>query len=320
MQAPQTPDNEDERLRTLRSLDILDTPQEERFDTITRLAQQFFNVPIAVVSLIDENRQWFKSCIGLPVDETERTISFCGHTILSDQALVISDALEDERFSDNPLVTGPPHIRFYAGYPISTPNGDKMGTLCIIDVKPHALTGDQISVLKDFAGLVERELVVSYVATVDELTSVSNRRGFMVAAQRELSRCARQNQSASLIFFNLNNFKSINDRYGHEEGDKALVDFVKMIKTMLRGTDIFGRLGGDEFVALLGNATEQQASEVLNRYQWMIEKHNSTLDKNYTLSFSYGLVSLNPDRHDLIETVLLEADSLMYLQKKANYS
>lgn len=115
MDSPEKPDNEVQRLRHLNTLAILDTAAEERFDRITRLARRLFNVPIALISLVDENRQWFKSCYGLNVSETSRDISFCGHAILGKKVFVIEDASQDPRFADNPLVTDAPNIRFYAG-------------------------------------------------------------------------------------------------------------------------------------------------------------------------------------------------------------
>ena len=133
MQSPDFPPDEAFRLRTLTSLSILDTPAEERFDRLTRLAQRLFNVPIALVSLIDSNRQWFKSCQGLDVRETPRDVSFCAHAILGNDLLVVPDAAADARFADNPLVTGEPFIRFYAGCPLKAPNGSLLGTLCVID-------------------------------------------------------------------------------------------------------------------------------------------------------------------------------------------
>ncbi|WP_461605861.1 GAF domain-containing protein, partial [Aeromonas allosaccharophila] len=140
MQSPVVPDNEPLRLDALRRLAILDSPAEERFDRITRMARNMFDVPIALVSLVDENRQWFKSCCGLPVLETPRDISFCGHAILGEELFVVEDAAQDPRFSDNPLVTGEPHIRFYAGHPLEVGNGLKLGTLCIIDSKPRCFS------------------------------------------------------------------------------------------------------------------------------------------------------------------------------------
>jgi len=129
MQTPRLPSDESERLAALRALNLLDTPAEPRFDRLARIAQRHFGVDIALVSLIDTERQWFKSRQGLDVCETHRDVSFCGHAILKEEVLCIPDALEDPRFADNPLVTGAPHIRFYAGAPVHAPNGQRIGTL-----------------------------------------------------------------------------------------------------------------------------------------------------------------------------------------------
>lgn len=144
---------------------MLDTPGEERFDRITRICSQAFNVPIAYIALIDSDRQWFKSSCGLSTPETTRESSFCGHAILEPEVLVIPDARLDPRFADNPMVIGPPHIRFYAGQPIAGPGGYNIGTCCIADSEPRQLTAVERSILKETAGLVERELSLA-----DELT------------------------------------------------------------------------------------------------------------------------------------------------------
>ena len=171
---------------------------EERFDRLTRMCKRLFGVPIALVSLVDENRQWFKSCVGLSVSETPRDISFCGHAILGNEIFVIPDAAKDERFADNPLVLDEPHIRFYAGCPLRSQNGCKLGTLCIIDRKPRELTQEDLDTLKDLASMVERELEAVQLATLDDLTKISNRRGFMALAQHSLNLCSRQETQASL--------------------------------------------------------------------------------------------------------------------------
>lgn len=158
MLEPAVPFDETSRLATLRGLNILDTPPEERFDRLTRLAQKLLNVPIALVSLVDSNRQWFKSCQGLDATETPRSISFCGHAILENQLFIIPDALLDPRFADNPLVVEPPNIRFYAGQPLKALNGSRLGTLCVIDRMPHHLSQAECDSLRDLAVLVENEL------------------------------------------------------------------------------------------------------------------------------------------------------------------
>ncbi len=151
MKTPDFPANEKERLKELRSLNILDTTPEERFDRLTRMVKRVFDVDIALVSLVDENRQWFKSRVGLEASETGRDISFCGHAILGNEVFVIEDTQNDERFHDNPLVTGPPNIRFYAGAPLRYMNGSKLGTLCIIDRKPVALDDEDMDLFLDLA-------------------------------------------------------------------------------------------------------------------------------------------------------------------------
>lgn len=158
MQEPQLPPNEQQRLYALQQLCILDTPPEERLDRITRIATHFFNVPIALVTLVDTQRQWFKSCQGLDVSETPRSISFCGHTILGDTAMVVPDTLRDPRFADNPLVESEPRIRFYAGYPLSAADGSKLGTLCLIDRRPRKLRAADLDVLRDLAAWAEEEV------------------------------------------------------------------------------------------------------------------------------------------------------------------
>ena len=158
MLSPAQPPDEARRLEALRSLSVLDTETEERFDRITRTAVRLFGVPIALVSLVDECRQWFKSKQGLEVAETSRDISFCGHAILGTDALVVPDALKDSRFADNPLVTGPPHIRFYAGSPLRGPDGYNLGSLCLISPEPRGFDEDDRRQLRDLAAWVEREL------------------------------------------------------------------------------------------------------------------------------------------------------------------
>lgn len=158
MQAPAIPANEAERLDTLRALGLLDTEREERFDRFVRLARALIDVPIATISLVDANRQWFKGCDGLGMSETPRSVSFCGHAILQEGVFYIPDAKADPRFALNPLVTGAPHVRFYAGCPVYVPGGGAVGTLCAIDRRPRRLSNDQLMRLRDLADCLQREL------------------------------------------------------------------------------------------------------------------------------------------------------------------
>ncbi len=158
MQAPRRPPDEAQRLAALRSLDILDTPPEERFDRITRLAAALLEMPIVLISLVDSDRRWFKSAYGSKATQIPRDISFCGHAILDDSLFVVPDAHADSRFSDNPLVTDGPLIRFYAGRPLKSMQGHRVGTLCVIDRKPRLLTPTQLLLLEDLACIAENEL------------------------------------------------------------------------------------------------------------------------------------------------------------------
>lgn len=155
---PQIPVDDADRVAALAALQILDTPPEERFDRLTRLATQVFSVPIALVSLVDTDRQWFKSCVGIDGRETDRSISFCGHAINEPTTFVVEDASLDARFSDNPLVTGEPFVRFYAGHPLTTVEGHRIGMFCIIDRVPRLFDHEQRGILREFAALAEAQL------------------------------------------------------------------------------------------------------------------------------------------------------------------
>ncbi len=158
MQTPLPPENESARLTALYQYSILDTLPEERFDRLTRLAQHIFGVQIALVSLVDAHRQWFKSKLGLEICETSRDVSFCGHAILDEEILHIPDARLDARFADNPLVIGEPHIRFYAGAPLTSAEGFRIGTLCLIDSAARQLSAAELLILRDLADCVQSEI------------------------------------------------------------------------------------------------------------------------------------------------------------------
>ncbi|MDH4426467.1 MAG: sensor domain-containing diguanylate cyclase [Acidovorax sp.] len=317
MKTPDVPPDEASRLAALRSLNVLDTIAEERFDRLTRIAKRLFGVQVALVSLVDENRQWFKSCIGTDVRETPRAISFCGHAILGETPFVIPDALEDQRFADNPLVTGELHIRFYAGCPLRGPDRRKLGTLCIIDSQPRAFGKEDIGMLVDLASLVEREFAALEWATVDELTGLSNRRGFMLLAQHSIQMCMRQQVPSSLVFIDLDHLKAINDRFGHAEGDRALTTFAEHLARGFRHSDVLARLGGDEFVVLLTDHSLAAAETTMARLQGLLDATNARSPHGYAIGFSYGVVEFDPARHGTIDVLLDEGDRVMYEKKKA---
>lgn len=158
MNAPAVPTCEPERLRALHDLGLLDTGREERFERFTRLARSLTRAPIATISLVDVNRQWFKGMQGLDVTETPRDVSFCGHAIHEQGVFYIPDARADARFAQNPLVTGPPHIRFYAGAPLTVPGAQVVGTLCVIDRIARQFASEQLRDIRDLADCLQREL------------------------------------------------------------------------------------------------------------------------------------------------------------------
>lgn len=313
---PDTALTEQFRVQALHELRILDTPAEERFDRLTRLAKRLFDVPIALVSLVDSERQWFKSNQDLPVSQTPRDISFCHHAISQEGVFVVPDASLHPGFMANPLVTGPPHVRFYAGYVLKLANGLAMGTLCIIDTKPRSFSNDELQALKDLGMIAENELAAIQLALEDDLTGLSNRRGFLHQAQKTINLCYRLGRPASLIYFDLTHFKTINDKFGHHEGDTALRAFANLLREHARESDISARMGGDEFVLLMNDTTIAQAIRYVERLRESVNQHNSDSGKPYAILFDEGVVPLDLEREHFIETLLKKADEEMFKQKR----
>ncbi len=318
MQKPKVPDNEAERLHALRTLEILDTSHEERFDRVTRMAKRLFGVSISLVSLVDENRQWFKSKQGLDASETSREISFCGHAINEDQLFIIPNAKEDERFHDNPLVTSAPNIRFYAGYPLKLRQGVNIGTLCLIDPKPREMNEEDQQLLQDLGAMIEQEIKSIQMATLDELTLISNRRGFLSLADHTFKVCGRKQIPITMVLFDLNKFKPINDDYGHHEGDFALKTFAQVLLDTIRDCDVVGRWGGDEFVTLLTGMDTEKVGIVLSRFKDKMNEINKHSGKPYNIEFSAGVVHFPHDTDLSIEDMIEQADAEMYRNKKGS--
>jgi diguanylate cyclase (GGDEF)-like protein len=316
LKKPDIPSNEASRLEALHALNILDTPPEERFDRVTRLARHMFQVPMALVTLIDANRQWFKSTAGIEARETARDTSFCAHAIHDDSVMVVPNALADPRFADNPNVTGEPHVRFYAGCPLKTPNGARLGTLCIIDHRPRSLGPQELAALRDLAAIVEDELAARQMAMQDELTKIANRRGFLLTAQQSLALCVRHGLPASLVFLDLDGFKAINDTWGHAEGDLALLTFADQLQKTFRESDIFARLGGDEFAVFLSNVTRQQAELIFFRFTEELQKRTREAARGYDIRYSPGIIEYQPGKHGSVDDLLAEGDALMYDMKR----
>ncbi|CAH0536704.1 sensor domain-containing diguanylate cyclase [Vibrio marisflavi] len=289
MLQPQVPANEGKRLRNLRRLGIIESGYEERFDRVTRVVRQLYDVPIAIVSLVDENWIWFKSCFGLPVKKAPRDISICGHAILTKDPLVIEDASKDPRFLDNPLVVGDPNIRFYAGIPLVYGDDTVLGTLCIIDDKPRKFSRENVARLIEIAKEVESELSDCHDLSIDPVTQISNRRGFLSLAQKTLSYCQFGKYPYSLAHLELQLPHSVSQ----QENDKTIQEFSALIQSTFRESDVFARTGENEFALFLAGSSNKVAHIAVKRLESAIKTYNSSGNRAYPLSFRYGVAS-NP--------------------------
>lgn len=317
MLASAKPANEATRVATLNALTLLDAGPEERFDRLTRLAKRLFRVPVAKVTLVADETVFSLSCSGPLGEPVPREVSFCSHAILGDDIMLVPDARLDERFHDSPLVLGEPHVRFYAGCPLFAPNGCKLGTLCLLDQVPRTLDEEDIALLHDLAAMVQQEMAAVQMATMDELTGLSNRRGFDMLAQQAIQVCRRLGKPASLLFFDLNHFKEINDTRGHAEGDRALVTFSEVLRHVFRNSDLVGRLGGDEFVTLLLDASQSDTQAAVGRLRQALAQRNAGDRRGYDILFSVGQVDFDPQRHDSVARMLADGDAEMYRNKAA---
>lgn len=311
--AEETLRDESGRIAALQQYEVLDTPREASFDRITTLVKTILNVPICAVSLIDTDRQWFKSCVGLEAEQTSRDISFCTHTIMERVPLYVPDAVADPRFSANPLVTGAPFIRSYLGIPLATPKGYNLGSLCVIDTVPRSYATDQIELLMSFAQIVMDELELRKIAQTDHLTGATSRRGFMSELEKTLARARRSGESSALVLLDLDRFKSINDTYGHPMGDRVLCAVSSLLRSSLRDGDTFGRVGGEEFGIILANAPTPEAVAIADRLRLRLEQNmDDTIPIQVTASI--GITAI--DRKTLsVEQAMAIADRALYEAK-----
>lgn len=305
------PFNEARRLAVLRSLNVLDTGNEERFDRLTRLARKLFDVAIAAIELVDADRRWVKSTSGTIEREAPRSQSFSAHAIVSDDIMIVPDASEDARFRDNPLVANAAGVRFYAGCPLKTIDGLTVGTLSLYDRKPRAMQEQELALLKDLAALVEQELTAQQCATVDRLTQLSTRRGFVSLGDRALASCARQEWPATLLFLFLDEFSNINQRLGHAEGERALKAFADILRATLRQSDVVGRLEGNQFVVLLVDATSEDSQALIERLDQTVMANGRRHGADHDLRFHVGAVDFDPERHRSVTDLLTEGERRM---------
>jgi diguanylate cyclase (GGDEF)-like protein/PAS domain S-box-containing protein len=466
------PRNESERLEALFQTGLLDSHAEEEFDSLVRLASVVCSTPIALLTLVDENRQWFKAKVGLNADETHRDIAFCAHTILDDELFVVPDALLDPRFADNPLVLGDPSIRFYAGVSLKSIEGYRLGTLCVIDRSPKVLSRSQrealvllseqankqinmrrqqavleqavaesslineelrknqglfhtfmdnclfiafmkradgrfvyynqlcadrfgvdreawlgktdadlwdpdlavqirandLTVLREWDTVIReershsdesrpslwrsykfpfrdsegREYVAGFavditatalaeeqirtyqmaledanerlhmLAVTDSLTGLQNRRAFEAALRREVDSSRRYGHPLSLLMLDVDTFKSFNDDFGHEEGDRVLQGVARVIAASFRATDTVARYGGEEFAVILPHTTAELATESAERIRLAVSQFKGAR-RPVTVSIGLARFERGWEQLDLIR----KADQALYSAKRA---
>ena len=326
MSAVPLPANETERLRALHDLRILDSPKDDNFEIFPALAATLFDVPISAVSFIDADRHWFKAIKGLDAQEVPRELSLCAHAILQpDQVLLVPDTTKDARFASNPLVTGGPGIRFYAGAPVLDPNtGMPLGALCVIDCVPREISSAWVEQLKRLAhgvgsavqlhGTLHR---LQAMTLIDPLTTAANRVALQAEIGRVLDTEARSGSQAALLFLDLDRFKTINDLFGHAGGDAALQETVRRVRGCIGPADMVARLGGDEFCVLLAGCTGPDAArDAAARIHAALAAPFRIDGKSVPLQTSIGVAFAPQDAVDTAG-LMARADEALYAAKHA---
>ena len=313
-----SPEYEPARLKTLRDYCVLDTEQESRFDELTLLASRICNTPIALISLIDEDRLFFKSAIGLKVKEISSKHSFCLEVVKQCAPVVVKDAKEDERFASNPLVHDNPYFRFYAAAPLKAPNGHVIGTLCVIDYIPRDISLEQQEALNILSRQVITQLELDIQAIRDPLTELFNRRYADEMLRSELKRMERKNTSLGLIIVDIDHFKNINDTHGHGAGDAVLKSFGKHLMENVRFEDVACRIGGEEFMVIMPETTldvaQQRSEQIREQFHDMKFIYDNIIIKNISLSIG---VATYPAHGKSAEEIFSCADRALYQAKTA---
>lgn len=323
---------EAERQDSLDDLNVLDTPADPYMDSLVRLTQDLFKVEQVLISLVDKDRQWFKARVGLEACSTSRDVSFCAHAILEPaKTLVVPDARDDERFADNPLVTGAPNIRFYAGHPLIARSGLPVGTLCLLSSSARTLAPDEEARLRDLAQLVEgylqlkglsehtRQLRAAVTrekrrALLDPLTQIWNRSALAHFYPGEQDIARHGNELLGVLYVDLDHFKQVNDRHGHAIGDEVLIEAARRIAASLRPHDLLLRLGGEEFAVVSRVAAVEQLHTIAERVRSNIAgKPFDTQAGQLQVQASLGAACGAPGAS--AETLLAQADAALYEAK-----
>lgn len=332
------PPNEAERLRAVRRYDILDTPPDGTFDRITGLAARLFQVPIAIVSIVDSDRIWFKSHYGVDATQINRDPGLCASAILQDSSYIISNAAKDPRALSNPLVAGEFGLRFYAASPLKTMDGYNLGTLCILDKVPRTLNENEIATLQDLAAIVMDELELrlqsirsislearlrqnaeaekerfAHLANKDGLTSVYNRTYFMQELERVINAGEISKTIYAVFLLDIDNFKPLNDNFGHLFGDLVLKEVTSRICQCVEENDLTARLGGDEFVILRKVSSKEDAMEFAMRLSTTLNRPYLLDSRKIDAGASIGISLSEEGRKP--RQLIHEADLAMYAAK-----
>lgn len=332
-QAPKPPD-EAERVASLHKLNILDTPLEQRFDRITKMVCMMLGVPVSAFTLIDSERQWFKSIQGLHATENTLPESVCAYTILGDEIMVVPDAKQDRRFMDNPMINGEKaDINFYAGCPVRAPDGRKIGSLCAIDMKPRDISPEHISALRDLGQMIEAELKVAHLshtqnqlineldtakrlALIDPLTRLWNRAGIEDLIKREWADAIRRDQPLSFVMCDIDHFKKVNDTYGHPVGDIVIQEVAKRLLLGLRIEDAVGRVGGEEFLIILPGCPLENLFDTVERIRLSVVLEPIQTDAGLlNVTMSFGGTSEFPTPLSQTTQLIQIADEALYKAK-----
>lgn len=331
MLSVQLPANEAKRQQALDNLELLDTPADPYLDALTRLARDVFQVKMVLVTLVDRDRQWFKSRQGMDAAETPRSLSYCSHAVLRDAPLIVEDSLTDACFAGSELARNTPDVRFYAGWPLHDSEGLPLGTLCLADPQPRQFGIQEHFRLRDLAYLAEHYLHLQHSSQqasdlrdalsreqrkgmLDPLTQLWNRAGLQhfLALEQVAVKCS--GLRLGLIYCDLDHFKRVNDRYGHDGGDHVLWESARRMSSALRPADILARNGGEEFVALTRVHDETELLQIAERIRLSIASLPIQLDQGeLQQTLSLGCTLLGHDENS--QDALKRADQALYRAK-----
>ena len=327
MPAAAVPATEVQRLASIHALNIIEGDHEGVFRAFTRLASSLIGTPASALTLIDADRQWIRASEGLDFRYIPRSSSFCAHAILKpEEVLVVNDAQQDPRFADNPLVTGQPGIRFYAGAPVQVEPGLPLGTLCVFDSRPREFGERERKQLTDLAAGASAALMLHGalhrmgIATLTDMLTGAASRTALCAALCRLANKPPMDGGVAVFMTDMDSFKRINDTHGHAAGDAALREVVRRLKAVLRSGDMVARMGGDEFVLLCHGVQRRDALDAIGRRidAAMAEPFRlGEADISLRLSLGSAILpwdGMNPDG------LLAHADAALYVQKEARRS